>query len=151
MLDGCTVGTTWELLSLLQNARGLSGKYNVWCKRNARRRKRSSPPVPNLIPSLVVHEVPGGSARWRLGRFVLVNQQNSQVEPKNCRKSSIYIPSPGLHLVSLFLPYYTNRQNSDLDITWLAQNNASRSKTHPITSHLCTFPLGFLPLHATVS
>ena len=43
------------------------------------------------------------------------------LEPRNCRNSSLYIPSSRLHLLSLFLPYYTHRQHPDLDITWLAQ------------------------------
>jgi len=83
VLDGCTVGTTWELLSLLRDAQGLSGKTDVRCKSNARRGKLSSPRVLNLVSRLVVHGMPGSSARWWLGRFVFVNQQNSQVEPWN--------------------------------------------------------------------
>jgi len=150
-MDGCTLGTTWELLSLLRDARGLRGKSDVWCKRNTRRHKLSSPRVLNLVSRLVVHEVPGGSARWMLGRFVFVNHQNSQVKRRTRQNPSIYIPSSRLHLLSLFLPYYTHRQHPDLDIMWLALNNASLSKTHLITSQPCTFPLSFLPLHATVS
>jgi len=133
VLDACTVGTTWELLSLLRDARGLSGKNDIWCKSNPRSRKLSSPRVLNLFLRLVVHEVARGSARWRLSNFVFINQQNSQVEPRNRRNSSIYIPSSRLHLVSLCLPYCTHRQHPDLNITWLAVNNASRSKTHPIS------------------
>ena len=81
MLEGCTVGTNWELLSFLRDAYSLSRNNDVWCKRNAWRGKLSSPRVLNLVSRLVFHEVPGCSARWRLGRFVFVNQQNSQVEP----------------------------------------------------------------------
>jgi len=142
MLDGCTVGTNWKLLSFLRDAQGLSGKTDVWCKRNDRHCKLSSPRVLNLVLRLVVHEVPGGSATWMLGRFVFINQYNSQVELRNCRNSSIYIPSSHLHLHSLFLPYYTLRQHPDLHLTWLAQNNASRSKTHPITYTTLYFPSG---------
>jgi hypothetical protein len=81
VLDGCTVGTTWELHSLLQDARGLSGQNDVWCKTNARNDKLSSPRVPILVSRHIVHEVPGGSASWRLGRFVFIKQQNSLGEP----------------------------------------------------------------------
>ena len=45
------------------------------------------------------------------------NNQNchiSQVEPRNHRDSSIYIPSSRLHLHSLFLPYLTHRQHPAL-------------------------------------
>ena len=37
-----------------------------------------------------------------------------QVEPRNRRNSSIYIPSSRLHLLSLFLPYFTHRQHQEL-------------------------------------
>ena len=140
MLDACTVGTTWELLSLLPDALGLSGKNDMWCKSNARHRKLYSPLVLNIVSRLVVDEVPGGSTRWRPGCFVFVNHENSQVEPRNRLNPSIYIPSSRLHLLSLFLPYYTHWQPPDRNITWLAQNNASRSKTHPIIYTTCTFP-----------
>jgi hypothetical protein len=97
MLDGCTVGTTWELPSLLRNARGLSGDNDVWCKSNAQCGKLSSPRVLHLVSRLIVYEVPGGSARWRLGRLVFVNQQNSLVEPwtkKSLELEYIYPFSP---------------------------------------------------------
>jgi len=81
MLDGSTVGTTWELLSLLWDARGLSSKNDVWCKRNTQHGILCSPQVLNPVSRLVVLEVPGASTRWRLGRLVFVNQQNSQGEP----------------------------------------------------------------------
>jgi len=51
------------------------------CQSNARRCKLSSPRVLNVVSRLVIHEVPGGATRWRLRRFVFLNQQNSQVEP----------------------------------------------------------------------
>jgi hypothetical protein len=132
MLDACTVGTSWELLSVLRDARGLSGQNYMWCKSNTRCCKLSSPQVLNLVRRLVIHEVACGSARWRLGRFVFVNQQNSQVEPRNHQNSSIYIPSSHLHLLSLVLRYYTHWQHPDLHITWPVHNNASCSKAHPI-------------------
>jgi len=142
MLDGCTVGTNWELLSFLRDARGLSGKNDMWWKHNARCCKLSCARVLNLVSRVVDHEVRGGSARWILGCFVFVNQQNSQVELWNCRNSGSYITSLRLHLHSCFLPYYTHWQNPDLDLTWLAQNNASSSKTHPITYTTLYFPSG---------
>jgi len=72
------------------------------------------------------------------------------LEPRNRQNSSIYIPSSRQHLLSLFLPYYTHPQHPDLDITWLAQNNASCSKTHPITYTTLYFLYG-LPSATTVS
>jgi len=104
VLDGCTVGTTWELLSLLWDAWGLSGKSGMRCQSKAQHCKLSSLCVLNLVSRLLIHEVPGGCARWRLGRFVLINQQNPRYEP-NRRNSSIYIPSSRLNFDSLFLPY----------------------------------------------
>jgi len=80
--DGCTVGTTWELLSSLENAGGLSSKSGWWCKSNARRHKHSSPRVLYLPSRLLMNEEPGGCATWRLGRFVFVNQQNTGYESK---------------------------------------------------------------------
>jgi len=77
VLDGCTVGPTWELLSMLRNARGRSVKCRFWCKRNAWHRKLFSPQVIDVISKLLVREVPGGCARWRLGCSVFVNQQNA--------------------------------------------------------------------------
>jgi len=113
MLDGCTVGTTWELLSLLRDARGLSGKTGMWGQSKAQRCKLSSPRVLNLVSRLLIHEVPGGCGRSRLGHFVFIDQQDTGYEP-NGRNSSIYINSSRLHLDSLFLPYYTHRQHPEL-------------------------------------
>jgi len=141
-MDGCTIGKTWERLSLLQDTRGLSGNNDVWCKSNARCRKLSSPRVLNLASRLVLHQVSGSSARWKPRRFVFVNEQNSQAEPRNRRNLSIYIRSSHLHLLSLFLPYCTHRQHPDLDIMWLAENNATHSQTHPITYTTLYFPSG---------
>jgi len=67
VLDGCTVGTNWQLLSFLWDGRRLRGENGVWWKHNARLCKLYSPDVLNLISGLVVHEVPGGSARLVLG------------------------------------------------------------------------------------
>jgi len=108
--------------------------------------KLSTPRVLNLVSRHLIHEVPGRCARWRLGRFVFINQQNTGYEPKR-RNSSIYIPSSRLHLDSHFLPYWTHRKQLNtppaiihsasilkyLDITWVAQNNTSRSQIHLIT------------------
>jgi len=133
VLDGCTVGTNFELLNLLWDVPVLRGKNEVWCRHNTRRRTMFSLQVLNPVSRIDVHEVPAGSASWILGHFVFVNLQNSQVELRNRRNSSIYILSSCLHLHYLFLPYYTHRQHPDLDLMWLAQNYASHSKTHPIT------------------
>jgi len=78
--------------------------------------------VPNLVSRLLIPEVAGDCARWRLGHFVYINQRKagydkkchiSQVEPRNCRNSSIYIPSSNLHLQSLFPRYQTCCQHSE--------------------------------------
>jgi len=68
--------------------------------------------------------------------------QKLNLELRNRRNSSIYIPSSLLHLHSLFLPYYTHRQHPDLNLTWLAQHNASRYRTQPITYITLYFPSG---------
>jgi hypothetical protein len=143
VLDGYTVVTNWELLSFLRDAQGLCGKNDLRCKPNTQRCKLSSPQLLNLVSSLVLHEVPGGSARWMLGRFVIVNQHNSHVELRIGRNSSTYVPSSCLHVHSLFLQCYTHRQHPDHDLTWLAKNSASRSKTHPITYTTLYPPSGF--------
>ena len=97
VLDVCTIGTTWQLLRLLWDARGLSGTSGVRCQSSARRCTLSSPRVLNLVSRLVVHEVPGGAARWRLCRFVFLNQQYSQVEPWTKK-------SPELEYIYPFFP-----------------------------------------------
>jgi len=49
---------------------------------------------------------------------LLTNKSHKvNLEPRNRRNLSIYIPSSRLHLLALFLPYYTHRQHPDLDIT----------------------------------
>jgi hypothetical protein len=67
VLNGCTVGTNWELHGSLWDARVLSGENGVGWKRNARVRKLSSPGVLNIVWRLSVHEVPGCSAMLMLG------------------------------------------------------------------------------------
>ena len=42
------------------------------------------------------------------------NYDISQVEPRNCRNSSLYIPSSRLNFHSVFLWYYTYRQHPEL-------------------------------------
>jgi hypothetical protein len=82
---------------------------------------------------------------------LLTNKSHKlNLEPRNHRNWSIYIPSSSLHLLSLFLQYDTHRQHPDLDITWLAQNKTSPSKTHTITYTTLYFPSG-LPSITTVS
>jgi len=83
------------------------------CETNTRRRNLSAPRLLNHISRLRIHEVPGGCTRWRVGRFVFINQRNAGYE-YNCRNSSIYIPSSRLHLHSLFLLYLTQRQHPQL-------------------------------------
>jgi len=133
VLEGCTVGRTWEQLRLLREARGLSGKCCMRRQSNAMSRKRSAPQVLNLVSKLLIHEMPGSCARWGLGHFVFINQRNAGYE-SNYRNSSIYSPSSRLHLHSLFHWYPSHRRHPILPRhIWLAENNLSRSKTHPIT------------------
>jgi hypothetical protein len=135
VLDGCTVRTSWELLILLPDARGLSGTSGMRWQSNTRPCKLSSPQLLNLVSRLVVHE--GLVVRQDEGcdvLFCLTNKTHKfNLEPRNRKNSSIYIHSYCLLHLSVFLPYYINRQHPDLNIRWLAQNNASRSKSHPIT------------------
>jgi len=98
MLNGSTVGITWELLSLLRDARGLSVERVVRCQSNTRHCKLSTPHVINLVSRLVVHVMPGGAARWRLHRFVFINQHNSHVEPWTKK-------SPELEYIYPFFPH----------------------------------------------
>jgi len=142
VLDSCTVGTTGELVSLLWDARGPSGQHGMRCQSNARRRKLSSPRVLDLVLRLLIHELPGGCARGRLGHFVFINQRNAGYE-SNRRNSNIYIPSSRLHLHSHFLLYLTHRQHPQhSQHTWLAQNNGSCFKTHSITYTTLYIPSG---------
>ena len=105
LLNGCTVGTTWERLSLLQDTWGLSCKSGVWCKSYAWHYKLSSPQVLNLISMLLIHEVPGGCARWQLGYFVVVNQQKEQYESKLSCLTSWTKKLPDLKYIYIFFPH----------------------------------------------
>jgi len=82
VVDGCTVRTTWERHSVLRDTWGLSGESGVRCKSDARRCKLSSARVLNVFSRLLIHGMPSGCARWRLGRFVFLNQQNAGYESK---------------------------------------------------------------------
>ena len=130
MLDGCTVGKTWKLRSLLRDAHCRRGECRIRFQSNAQCRKLSSTRVLNLVSRLHIHEVPGGSAGWSLGLYVFVNQQNAGYIP-NRMNSSIYIPSSRLHLDSHFLPYYTQREqlNTPAAITHTSSNYTHRK--HP--------------------
>jgi len=134
ILDGCSVGKTWELLSLLQDARGLSGKNDIWCKCNAWLGKLFSLWVLNLVSRLVVNEVPGGSARWRLGRIVFINQRNSQVEPwtkKSLVLEYIYAFFPLQPPFSYPLVIYTLTASwSRHQVTWTKQRLLFQNTHH---------------------
>jgi len=133
MLDGCTVGRTWELLSMLPDARGLSGKCGVWCQSNAWLWKDSSPSVLGLVSRRLIDEGPGGCARWRLGRFGFVNQRNKfDQEIAGSRVYISLLPAcPSILFCSWMKP--TASILNYLGSTWLAQKTASCSKTHPIS------------------
>ena len=90
VLNHCKVGTTWEKLSLLQDAWGLSSKSGMWCQRSAWHRNRSSPWELSLVLRLLIHDVLGCTATWRLLYCVFINQQNAGSE-WNHLNSSIYI------------------------------------------------------------
>jgi hypothetical protein len=70
VLNGCTVETTNESLSLLRDRRCRSTKRGMHWKSNTWHRTLSSPWILNRISRPLIHEVPRGSARWRLGHFV---------------------------------------------------------------------------------
>jgi len=143
MLDGCTVGTTWELLSLLGDVWGLSSTCGVWCQSNNRCCQCASPRVIHLVSRLLIDELPGGCVRWRLGCFVLVNQQNKLNQ--EIAGTGVYIfllPACSSILFASQIQHIISILNS-LDITWLAQNNPSRSETHPMTYSTLGVPCGF--------
>jgi len=142
VLDGCTVGPTWELLSLLRDAWGLGGESGVWCESNAWRWKLSSLWVLNHVLRLVVHEVPGRCAGWRLGRSVLLSQQNKfNQQIAGNRGYKLFLPSYTSILISSHIIHNTSFL-SYLDIRWLAHNNTSPCKTHSTTYKTLYFPSG---------
>jgi len=57
-----------------------SGKNGIWRKSNLWHRKLSWPPILTLLSRLPIQEVSGSYSRWRLGRFVFINQQNAGSE-----------------------------------------------------------------------
>jgi len=132
MLDGCTVGTTRELLSSLRDKQGLSSKSGTWCQSDARHHILTSLRVLNLVSRLHIYEVPCGLARRRMGCFVLVNQQNRLNQRITGTRVyiSLFPVFPSI-LFSSQIEHPVSTLNS-LDDTWLAQNNVSHSKTHPI-------------------
>jgi len=134
-----------------------SEMHEVWvvevvCNANATASywKLSSLRVPNLVSRLVVHDVPGGCARWRLGRFVSVNHQHAVYEPTVSYLTRWTKKSPELeYIYPFFLPsppfsfppvLYTASILNYLDIMWLAHNNAFHSKTHLKTYTTFYFP-----------
>jgi len=56
----------------------------------------------------------------------------SQVEQRNCRNSSIYIPTSRLHLHSLFLPYWTHSQHPELSRHHVTHTKHSLSFEHTL-------------------
>jgi len=133
VLDGCTVGTIGVLLGLLWNVQGLSCKCRVRCQIDGQHCKPSTPRVLHVIWMLFIYEVPGGCARWKLGRFVFVKQQNefNQVITETCIYISL-LPAYTSILFSCCISQTASILNYP-NIMWLAQNNASCSKPHPLT------------------
>jgi len=162
MLDGCSVSTTWELRSVLQDERGLSGDSGVRCKSNTWHRKLSTPPVPNLVLRLRIHEVPGGCERWRLGCVVFVNQQNAGYESGLSSLTSWTKKSQKLeYIYPLFpptLPFSFPPELHTPPASWtISRSHDWNEITLLVSKHicwltqLCTFPLGFFQLFAIVS
>ena len=142
MLDGCTVGMTCKLLSLLQDARCLGRKSGMWCKCDPRCRNFSSPHVLNLVWRLLVHEVSGGCATWMLGRSVFVNQQNKLTQ--QIAETQVYISLLPAYIFFLFSSHIKHSATilNSLNIMRLGQNNDSRSKTPAITYTSLYIPSG---------
>jgi len=160
MLDDCTCGRTWKLLSFLWDAWGLSGTSGVQYKSNTQCRKHSSPQVLILVSRLLIHEVPGGCARWRLGHVVFVNQHNAQYQSK-----LLYLTSWTRKLQELMYMYPFLPPTPPISFTivlhippafWI---NSTSHYLHKSTPHFrkhtrqliqyCKSPPGFLRLHAT--
>jgi len=134
VLNGCRVGITWKLLSLLRDARGLSSKCGVWRNSNAPCCKCSSLQVLNLVSRFLCYEVPSGRPWCRLAHLVFFNQQNKlNQEITRTRVYISLVPTFTSILISSRIKHTARILNSR-DIMWLAQNNASRFKTHPITN-----------------
>jgi hypothetical protein len=140
MLDGCTVATMWELLRLLRDAQRGRSNTGWWCKSNTPHRKPSSLCILSLVLRFVVHEVLGHCRRWRLGRFVFVDQQmqvNQQsIVTRVCKTflptfTSIVVSSHALHTAHILHSLITLRP---------AYNNTSPSNTHPIRYTTLNFP-----------
>jgi len=162
VLDGSTVGTTWELLTLLWNARGLSGKSSVWYKSNAWHCKLSSLWVLGPVSRPLIHEVPGCCARWRLGHIVFVNRHNAEEESILSYLTSWTMKSQEVEYIYPFVgptpPYSSSPAIYTPPASWAIPTSSDLHKTTPhVPKHtwwpkqLCPFPLGFFPLHATVS
>jgi len=117
-------------------------EHGVWCNTNARCRKRSSPRVLNLVSRLLIHEVPGGCARWMLGRFVFVNKQNKL--NKEIAGTWVYRSvQPGYTCIRISSRIqHTTHILNYVDITWLAWSTVSHSKTHPMTYTTLYIPSG---------
>ena len=162
VLGGCTIGTTWELLSVLWDARGLSDKSGVWWKSTDRCRKLFSPQVQNLVFKLLVSEVRGGCVRGRLGCFVFINQQTTGYWSDLSDLTRWTNKLPELKYIYPFRPltppfsvlpvFYTPL------VFWAISKSCHLPETTPLVpkptrqpTQLWTFTLGFLPPDATVS
>jgi len=129
---------------------------------NAQCHELSSPLILNLISRLLIHEVPGGCAGWRLGRVVFVNQQIAGYE-----STLSYLTSWAKKLQELgyMYPFFTPTPPFTFPsilntppASWTISTSCDMHKTMPpILQHtrqptpLYTIFLGFLPLHTPVS
>jgi hypothetical protein len=162
MLDCLTFGTTWELRSLLWDARPLSGKSGMWCKCNTWLRKLSSPRELNLFLNLLFDKGFGGCATCRQGRSVFTNQQNTGYESKLWYLTSWTNQSQDLGYVYPFFPptppFSCPPVSNTPVASWTILTPGDLRKGTPLISNhiryptqLGTFFLGSLLLHSSVS
>jgi len=133
VLDGCTVGTIWEKLRMLRDAQDLSSNSRLQCKRNVLCRRISAVWLLNLISRLLIHDVPSGCARWRLGRVVFFNQQNKLNQ--EIAGTWVYISLLSTYTSSLFSSQIKDTASimNYLDTTWLPQFKTFRVNIHQTT------------------
>jgi len=119
-------------------------------------------PVLILFSRLVGHEVSGGCARWRLGCFVFVNQQNAGYESQCSYLPSWTKISPELEYIYPFTPPTPRFAFPPILYTpppsWAILISCDMHKTIPLIvkhtrepTHLWILTLGFYQIHATVS
>jgi len=138
VLDGCRVGTTWELLSLFRDARGLSGQCGVWCESNTRSHKRYSQFIPDHLLRLLIREMAGGCPRRRLWSFVFINQHDAGYQSQLSYLTSWTKKSQELEYIDpFFLP--TSPSSFPMEVntrpaSWRISTSCDLHKTTPLVS-----------------